>query len=85
GRLWEELSEEEHRALPGDYEAQVSQGPVAHHSEEHLATSDRGLVMLRRYLKAQVERVQRGEDPAGVSFDTDAAPVVFDAGNYLDD
>ena len=85
GKLWEELSEEEHQRLPGDYEAQVSQGKVAHHSEEHLATSDRGIAMLRRYLRAQVERVARGEDPAGVSFDPEAPPVAFDAGNYLDD
>lgn len=84
GRLWAELSPQEHQRLPGDYEAQVSQGAVAHHSEEHLVTSDRGIAMLRRFLKGQVERVQRGEDPAGVSFDAAAAPVVFDAGNYLD-
>lgn len=85
GKLWEELSEEEHQRSPGDYEAMVSQGPIAAHSEEHLATTDRGLVMLRRYLQAQVEAVQRGEDPAGVSFDPDAPPVFFDAGNFLED
>jgi nitrite reductase/ring-hydroxylating ferredoxin subunit len=85
GRLWEELSEEEHRRMPGDYEAQVSQGATAHHSEEHLVTSDKGIAMLRRYLHEQVERVARGEDPAGVSFDANAAPVAFDAGNWLDE
>jgi len=85
GRLWEELTEEEHRQLPGDYEAQVSQGSTAHHSEEHLVTSDKGIAMLRRYLHEQVERVARGEDPAGVSFDHDAPPVMFDAGNWLDE
>ena len=85
GKLWEELSEEEHRRMPGDYEAMVSQGAIARHSEEHLATSDRGIVMLRRYLKEQLERLQAGEDPAGVGFDPDAPPVVFDAGNYLED
>ncbi|MGK6307855.1 aromatic ring-hydroxylating dioxygenase subunit alpha [Variovorax sp. DT-64] len=85
GKLWEELTEEEHQRMPGDYEAMVSQGAIARHSEEHLATSDRGIVMLRRYLKAQLERLEAGEDPAGVSFDEDAPPVVFDAGNYLED
>jgi nitrite reductase/ring-hydroxylating ferredoxin subunit len=84
GRLWEELTEEEHQRMPGDYEAQVSQGRIALHSEEHLATTDRGLVMLRRFLQEQVGRVQRGEDPAGVSFDPETPPVVFDAGNYLE-
>jgi len=85
GKLWEELTEEEHQRMPGDYEAMVSQGAIARHSEEHLATSDRGIAMLRRYLKAQLALVQAGEDPAGVSFDADAPPVVFDAGNYLED
>ncbi len=32
--------------FPGDWEAQGSQGPITLHSEEHLATSDRGVVML---------------------------------------
>ena len=85
GRLWEELTEDEHRRIPGDYEAQVSQGSTAHHSEEHLVTSDKGIAMLRRYLQAQLERVARGDDPAGVSFDAAAPPVVFDAGNWLEE
>ena len=51
GKLWEELSEVEHQQYPGDYEAMVSQGAIARHSEEHLATSDRGIVMLRRLLE----------------------------------
>ncbi|MET0509907.1 MAG: aromatic ring-hydroxylating dioxygenase subunit alpha, partial [Burkholderiaceae bacterium] len=85
GKLWEELTEDEHRRMPGDYEAQVSQGAIAMHSEEHLATSDRGIVMLRRYMKQQIERMQRGEDPAGVAFGPGVAPVVFDAGNFVAD
>ncbi|HYP84383.1 Rieske 2Fe-2S domain-containing protein [Variovorax sp.] len=85
GKLWEELTEQEHQRMPGDYEAMVSQGAIARHSEEHLATSDRGIAMLRRFLKEQLERLRAGEDPAGVSFDPDAPPVVFDAGNYLED
>jgi nitrite reductase/ring-hydroxylating ferredoxin subunit len=85
GKLWEELTEQEHQQFPGDYEAMVSQGVIARHSEEHLATSDRGIVMLRRFIRQQIETVQRGGDPAGVSFDPDAPPVFFDAGNYLDD
>jgi nitrite reductase/ring-hydroxylating ferredoxin subunit len=84
GKLWEELSEEEHQKFPGDYEAMVSQGPIAHHSEEHLATTDRGIVMLRRFLQQQVETVAKGGDPAGVSFDPGAPPVRFTAGNYLE-
>ncbi|MBL0420591.1 aromatic ring-hydroxylating dioxygenase subunit alpha [Ramlibacter sp. AW1] len=85
GKLWEELTEEEHQQFPGDYEAMVSQGSIARHSEEHLATSDRGIVMLRRLLQQQVETVAAGGDPAGVSFDPEAKPIEFTAGNYLED
>jgi len=84
GKLWEELTDEEHRDFPGDYEAQVSQGAIAHHSEEHLATSDRGIAMLRRVLGRQLERVAAGGDPAGVGFDPDAPPVRFEAGNWVE-
>jgi hypothetical protein len=85
GKLWEELSEAEHQRFPGDYEAMVSQGPIARHSEEHLATSDRGIVMLRRLLQKQLDAVAAGNDPAGVSFDASAPPVRFSAGNYIED
>ncbi|TFY97542.1 aromatic ring-hydroxylating dioxygenase subunit alpha [Ramlibacter rhizophilus] len=84
-RLWEELSEDEHRRYPGDYEAMVSQGPIARHSEEHLASTDRGIVMLRRLLQQQLEKVAAGGDPAGVSFDPEAPPVRFSAGNFIEE
>ena len=85
GKLWEDMSEEEHQQYPNDVEAMVSQGVIAKHSEEHLATSDRGIVMLRRLLQNHLEALAKGEDPAGVSFDPDAPPVVFTAGNFLVD
>ena len=84
GKLWEELTEEEHRAFPGDYEAQVSQGAIAHHSEEHLATTDVGIVQLRRLLMKQLDAVKAGRDPAGVSFDPNAPPVHYSSGNFLE-
>lgn len=82
GKLWEELTEAEHQVMPGDYEAQVSQGAIAWHSEENLATTDRGLVLLRRLFKQQLEALGQGKDPIGISFDPDAPPIVFAAGNY---
>jgi len=85
GKLWEELTEAEHRDFPGDYEAQVSQGPIAWHSEEHLVTSDRGIAMLRRVLRRQLGRLEAGLDPAGVSFDAEAPPVRFEAGNWVEE
>jgi phenylpropionate dioxygenase-like ring-hydroxylating dioxygenase large terminal subunit len=83
GKLWKDLTPEEHQRYPGDYEAMVGQGPITLHSEEHLATSDQGVVMLRRLVQRQLDAIASGRDPAGVSFDSDARPVVFAAGNYL--
>lgn len=61
----------------------VSQGRMAPRSAEHLATSDRGIAMLRRLLQRQLEALREGRDPAGVIRDPAAAPVRFEAGNYL--
>src|SRR5262249_62168485 len=83
GKLWSELTEEEHQKFPGDYEAQVGQGPITFHSDEHLATSDAGVAMARRLLQRQLDAIAAGRDPAGGSFGPQAPPGVFDAGNFL--
>jgi nitrite reductase/ring-hydroxylating ferredoxin subunit len=83
GKPWHELTEEEHRQFPGDYEAQVSQGEITYHSEEHLATSDKGIAFLRRFMERQLKTVAEGRDPAGVAFTESDAFVRFEAGNYL--
>ncbi|HEY3115869.1 MAG TPA: hypothetical protein VGK54_03930, partial [Chloroflexota bacterium] len=49
-----------------DYMAWETQGPIAPRPTEHLATSDRGIVMYREMLRREIAKVQRGEDPAGV-------------------
>ena len=83
GKRWSELTPEQHQDLPGDYEAQVGQGAIALHSEEHLATTDKGLVMLRRFLRSEIERVARGEDPVGVIFDPARETVRIETGNFF--
>jgi phenylpropionate dioxygenase-like ring-hydroxylating dioxygenase large terminal subunit len=83
GKFWWDMSEEEHQLHPGDYEAQVGQGPITIHSEEHFAQSDRGIVMIRRMLQDQIDTIEAGRDPIGVTFDPNAGPVVFEAGNYI--
>src|SRR5262249_50573992 len=83
GKLWADLTPEEHQKFPGDFEAQVGQGPIACHSDEHLATSDQGVVMLRRMLQRQLDAIAAGRDPAGVSFDPATPHIVFEAGNYI--
>ncbi len=85
GKNWFELSEEEHQKYPDDYEAQVGQGANTLHSEEHLATTDRGVVMMRRLLQKQMDSVAAGQDPIGLSFDENAPPVRLEAGNFIVD
>jgi phenylpropionate dioxygenase-like ring-hydroxylating dioxygenase large terminal subunit len=85
GKRWEELTAEEHQKFPGDYEAQVSQGTITAHSEEHLVSSDKGVAMVRRMLKRQLDAMAEGRDPAGIVRDADAPPIVFEAGNFLID
>lgn len=85
GKTWAELSPEEHQQFPGDTEAQVGQGAITFHSEEHLMSSDQGVSMLRLFLRKQVDIVAAGGDPVGVAFDEASAYVKFDAGQFLDD
>ena len=66
GKLQWEMTEEEKQRFPGDSEAQGSQGPITLHSEETLATSDKGVVMLRRMLRQMVDDVEAGRDPQNV-------------------
>ena len=79
GRAWSELTDEEHQRFPGDYEAQVSQGRITLHSEEHLVRSDEGVVLLRRLLERQLEALARGENPIGVQFSAAEERVELEA------
>jgi phenylpropionate dioxygenase-like ring-hydroxylating dioxygenase large terminal subunit len=82
GKTWWEMSAEEHKRFPDDYEAQSSQGSIPHHSDEHLATSDKGVVAVRRLLAQQIRAVQDGGHPEGTG--RDAEPVRVKAGNYFE-
>ncbi len=82
-RSWFDLSDEEHQRFPGDYETQVGQGPITRHSTERLSSTDRGVSMVRRQFKEQVQIVADGGDPVGVAFDPDDAVVSVIAGNYI--
>ena len=46
GKIWSEMSEEEHQRFPGDWEAQVGQGPISLHSEEHLAHTASSITLI---------------------------------------
>ncbi len=49
-----------------DHMAWETQGPVADRTRERLATSDRGVVMLREVMKREIAKVQQGLDPLGI-------------------
>lgn len=83
GKTWGEMSEAERQRFPGDYEAQSGQGPISLHSEEHLVTSDRGILLQRRLLEKQIEVVKQGGDPVGVHFDASKALVHVRSGNFF--
>jgi phenylpropionate dioxygenase-like ring-hydroxylating dioxygenase large terminal subunit len=59
-------SYEDGQRHPGDYEAQVSQRPIAIHGLEHLGATDRGVTMFRNQIRRSVRAVQAGDDPIGV-------------------
>jgi 5,5'-dehydrodivanillate O-demethylase len=52
-----------------DHMAWETQGPISDRTKEHLSYSDRGVVLLRRMLKENIEKAMRGEDPLGVQRD----------------
>lgn len=91
---WLQKSYEERQRTPGDYEAQTSQGSITIHAEEHLASSDRGVIMLRNLIRSGIRAVQKGEDPLGVyphsvghipTFASETYIRIPPEGNWMDD
>jgi phenylpropionate dioxygenase-like ring-hydroxylating dioxygenase large terminal subunit len=60
-------SYEERQRHPGDYDAQSSQRTIAVHDLEHLASTDRGVIMLRKIVRDGIRAVEAGETPLGVA------------------
>ena len=58
---------EDQQRQPSDYEAQVTQRPIAVHDLEHLAASDRGITMFRKLVKNGIQAVKEGRDPGTLS------------------
>ncbi len=53
------------------------------HSEEHLATSDRAIVMLRRLFESQIKAVEEGRHPIGVHFEAGGEYVNVEGGSFV--
>jgi 5,5'-dehydrodivanillate O-demethylase len=52
--------------LGQDMMAWATQGAIADRTSEHLATTDRGIILFRKLLQEQIDKVERGQDPMGV-------------------
>ena len=65
GQLDDRDRESQQRA-PGDYEAIISQGPVAIHERETWVSTDRGIGMMRRLVRDGIRAVRDGEPHASI-------------------
>lgn len=52
---------DERQRIPGDFDAQISQRPIARHALEHLTYCDKGVVMLRRLLLREIKKLEANE------------------------
>jgi 5,5'-dehydrodivanillate O-demethylase len=67
---------ESNKDLAQDVMAWVTAGPVMDRSQEHLADSDRGIILLRKLLKEQMAIVAEGGEPMNVFRDPAEAAYV---------
>ncbi len=74
GQTEDEREYSERQRQPGDYEAQVSQRPIAIHRLENHGSSDAGIVKLRHLLRTKVRNLATGgnvehpaSNPQGIS------------------
>jgi len=59
-----------------DSMAWETQGPVTDRAREHIGVGDEGIIVLRRLLKEQIERVQRGLEPMGLIRDPEKNQLI---------
>lgn len=59
-----------------DIMAWVTQGAIPDRSQEHLGKGDAGVILLRKVVFENIEKVARGEDPMGVLRDPAAAKYI---------
>ena len=61
GQTRDERPYDERQRVPGDFEAIVSQRPIAVHRMEHLTGADLGVAMLRRLIRRDIRAVKAGK------------------------
>jgi 5,5'-dehydrodivanillate O-demethylase len=59
-----------------DFVAWVGQGTIADRTHEHLGESDRGIILMRRRLLEEAEKVQQGHEPKAIIRDPKEARFV---------
>lgn len=62
---------EDRQRWPGDYDAQVSQRPIAVHALENLGSTDIGVALIRRNLQQGISALQRQEPVKRLPIDGD--------------
>lgn len=62
----DDRSYEDRQRVPGDFDTQVSQRSIAVHALEHLASTDRGVTMVRNLTRQGIQAVLQGDDPKGI-------------------
>ena len=67
GQTADERPYEERQRAPGDYEVQVSQRHIAVHALENLASSDRGVAMLRRLIRTGIRELTNVAGPSALA------------------
>jgi 5,5'-dehydrodivanillate O-demethylase len=65
------LFDEKGRILPDTIPHQdmlgwVAQGPITDRTAEHLGQSDKGVILYRKLLEEQLDRIAKGQDPMGI-------------------
>lgn len=74
---------EERQRVPGDYDAQVTQRPIARHGLEHLGVTDRGIIMLRNLVRRGIRANQDGQHPEQPLDKAEIRVPTFSSGTVL--
>jgi 5,5'-dehydrodivanillate O-demethylase oxygenase subunit len=73
-----------HTIWAQDRMAWETQGAIVDRGREHLGSSDKGILLLRQTLKEQIERVQQGLDPLGLTRDPELEIIEIPLDQYLE-
>jgi len=65
------------KVIMQDYMAWETAGAIFDRTKEQLGVADRGIILYRKILKEQIEKVARGEDPIGVVRDPEKNRLIM--------